>query len=224
MEHQDLHAHVAVQLVVGLNGRLELGFSGDETLTCDAVVLGPMVAHRVYPSSTRALLLYADPRGRLGRALRRLSADGVAPVPQLRALIRRLVQEGAPAEQFVTALLQEIGPPTSAADKRLGSLLAVADGSQGDPLSMRDLASRSGLSNSGFRELAKRALGVPPARYALWRKLEYALRAVTDGESLAAAAHIGGFADQAHLARTMRRMFGVTASELIALRLAHRSH
>ncbi len=67
-----------------------------------------------------------------------------------------------------------------------------------------------GISASRLRTLAREQLGVSLSTWMLWRKLERAARAVLDGEPLARAAALGGFSDQAHFTRTMRRMFGVT--------------
>jgi AraC-like DNA-binding protein len=57
------------------------------------------------------------------------------------------------------------------------------------------------------------------SQWLLWRKLEQAALAISTGASLAEAAHAGGFADQPHFSRTMRRMFGLTpGAAAIALR------
>lgn len=78
---------------------------------------------------------------------------------------------------------------------------------------MAEAAREVGLSASRLRSLAREALGAPLSRWMLWRKLERSLRAVAGGARLVDAAAEGAFSDQAHLARTMRRMFGVTPRE-----------
>jgi AraC-like DNA-binding protein len=45
----------------------------------------------------------------------------------------------------------------------------------------------------------------------IWRKLERAGHLLAQGSTIANAAHGGGFADQSHLARVMRRHFGITS-------------
>ncbi len=51
--------------------------------------------------------------------------------------------------------------------------------------------------------------------YVLWLRLEIALSAYVDGKSLTEAAYAGGFADSAHLSRTFKKMFGITAASVL---------
>lgn len=76
--------------------------------------------------------------------------------------------------------------------------------------SVGDAAARCDLSESRLRTVAREQLGVPLSTWLIWRKLERAARAMREGDPLSMAAAAGGLADQAHLARAMRRMFGIT--------------
>lgn len=216
---QDLHGHVAVQLALGLRSPVVVRLEAGE-IEADAVLLAPLARHCLRPSADPCLLLYADPRGALGRGLWARCSQAAAAAPDLAACLRPRLRAPARPEALVAALLDAMGRGDTAADARLARLVASPDEDTDGGPRIRRLAAASGLSGSGFRELAHRRLGAPPAQYALWRKLERALRAATDGESLAAAAAAGGFADQAHMARTLRRMFGVTFTELGPLRSA----
>lgn len=53
-------------------------------------------------------------------------------------------------------------------------------------------------------------------RYLLWLRLRTALEMAGAAPSLTAVAHAAGFADSAHLTRTVRRMFGIVPSVLPA--------
>ena len=46
------------------------------------------------------------------------------------------------------------------------------------------------------------------------------MRTIAAGGSLTEAAHAAGFASSAHLSSTFKRMFGLTASDLLALGVA----
>ncbi len=58
--------------------------------------------------------------------------------------------------------------------------------------------------------LFKTAVGIPPHRYVMARRVERARRLLNDGEPLHAAAAASGFNDQSHLTRDFKRTFGVT--------------
>lgn len=81
-------------------------------------------------------------------------------------------------------------------------------------LQIAEIAKQLGFSDSRLRYLARHQLGFPLSTWMLWRKLDRAARALYDGESLVDASLLGGFSDQAHFSRTMRRMFGMTPGAL----------
>jgi AraC-like DNA-binding protein len=71
------------------------------------------------------------------------------------------------------------------------------------------LAERVHLSSSRFAHLFKEQVGVPVRRYVLWQKMRRALDLAMAGDSLTTAALSAGFADSAHLSRTVRAIMGV---------------
>lgn len=108
------------------------------------------------------------------------------------------------------AWLQEALPqPSRELDPRVSAALAWLSENPGAG-AIAETARRVGLSESHLRALARSQLGLPLSTWLVWRKLERAAREFAQGAGLAEAAVAAGFADQAHCARTMRRMFGVT--------------
>ncbi len=75
--------------------------------------------------------------------------------------------------------------------------------------SIDTLAERVHLSPSRFAHLFKEQVGVPVRRYVLWQKMRRALDLAMAGDSLTTAALSAGFADSAHLSRTVRAITGV---------------
>lgn len=76
------------------------------------------------------------------------------------------------------------------------------------------LAEQAGLSESRFMHLFKQQYGLPVRQYLLWARLMRAASLWTTGISLADIAAEVGFYDQAHFARTVRRMFDFSPSWL----------
>jgi AraC-like DNA-binding protein len=85
---------------------------------------------------------------------------------------------------------------------------------------LQDAAALACLSPSRFRARFDAELGLPFRRYRLWRRMAAVMRKVAAGGSLTEAAHAAGFSSSAHLSSTFKRMFGLTASNLLALGVA----
>ncbi|MCE2988911.1 MAG: helix-turn-helix domain-containing protein [Burkholderiales bacterium] len=84
--------------------------------------------------------------------------------------------------------------------------------------SIENLAARVHLSASRFAHVFKEQVGVPVRRYVLWLKMRAALDAALAGQSLTASAITAGFADSAHLSRTVRSLLGVAPEFLFRRR------
>ncbi len=123
--------------------------------------------------------------------------------------------ESLPSEDVIMAALNKAFPDaaTPPVDGRVARALKALEEQSGKDITVI-AGTHAGLSAGRLRELAQRELGTSLTHFALWRKLEQSLRSATSGASPAEAAYAGGFADQAHMARTVRRMLGLTLSEL----------
>lgn len=82
---------------------------------------------------------------------------------------------------------------------------------------LQEAAALACLSPSRFRARFNAELGLPFRRYRLWRRMAAVMRAVAAGSNLTEAAHAAGYSSSAHLSSTFKRMFGLTASDLLAL-------
>jgi len=81
-----------------------------------------------------------------------------------------------------------------------------------DDLSVEKLAKAAHMSASCFSRLFREATGTTPHRYVVRQRVEAARRLIEQSSqfSLAEIAARTGFADQAHLTRRFRQIFGVT--------------
>jgi len=209
-----LHRHSTVQLTIGLDGPVALRAGGAMTASMSgpAWVVRPEVAHALQPGP-RVWLALLEPQTRLARHL--LAAVGPASVAELPAGLRARIDATGPLAGSLDALRP--APDADApADERLDiALRFIAEGR--GPRLVERAAAACGLSVSRLRALAQKRLEVPPARWLMLRRLHRAGRSLAAGASLAEAALDAGFADQAHLSRSMRRAFGVTPATVAAL-------
>lgn len=200
------HRHVAIQIATGADGDIAMRCDGGE-LRARAIAVPSMMRHDFLKASGEVMALYIEAELPLGRALRRHLGIEIAPLPDgLAAELSMSSPEGA-----VAALADFLGvAETASPDLRLVAALAFLRVCPGEPGAVGAAAKAAGLSAARLRELAQVELGVALSQWLLWQKLGRASRAIAAGASLSEAAASGGFSDQAHFSRTMRRMFGVT--------------
>jgi AraC family transcriptional regulator len=86
-----------------------------------------------------------------------------------------------------------------------------------EPIEVSELAKLAGRSPFHFSRVFRRSVGVSPHRYVVHLRLQRAIELAREGRSSLAeiAAHTG-FADQSHLSRWIRRVRGVTLTQLVA--------
>ncbi|MFJ8477076.1 helix-turn-helix domain-containing protein [Kitasatospora sp. NPDC094011] len=193
------HRHAAFQVAVAVAGReVTVADGAGASHRGPAVVVPPMVWHRMAPAR-RVLTFFVDPHCAFADRLRADCGDGVTVAPQWRHLTEEALR---PAGML----------PSTEVDTRLWAALeALTDHQAAIP----GLAARVGLSPQRLRALARRQLGVPLARWRIWQRLARAAEALGEGCTLAEAALVAGFADQAHFSRQMREMTGLTPSEVL---------
>lgn len=199
------HAHAAIQLVLAGTGQATVTAADGRESVGKAILIRPLVEHAL-SSRSEVTLLYAEPQSTLACHLECLTQHSDISVIEPSAVPR--FEPSEPLDRWLARAASSF-PQGRILDARLKKALDVLSCEPGTH-SIRDAAMQCGLSESRLRALARAQLGLPLSTWLIWRKLERAARAISEGESLSMAAVAGGFADQAHLARAMRRMFGIT--------------
>ena len=155
-------------------------------------------------------------------------ASSVLQDPQLHRVfgdLHRLLDGGASALQQQTAwreailllfqrhaMLPQVAPPgrepqaVARAKELLGSQLA-------EPPSLEQLAAAVNLSPFHFARVFRRATGLPPHAWLKQRRLEQARALLKSGCMPLAVAMQLGFADQSHLTRQFKQVYGVGPGE-----------
>ena len=82
---------------------------------------------------------------------------------------------------------------------------------------LQEAAALACLSPSRFRARFDAEVGLPFRRYRLWRRMALVMRTLAGGGSLTDAAMAAGFASSAHLSTSFKRMFGLSASDILGL-------
>lgn len=219
-----MHAHHAFQLTFSLGGTFNL-YLADRRIEGPAALVAPDVAH-AFEAQGCVALLFIEPESAAGRALTRLtqgapaatlSAEEVRDAPTLIARAYAATGDRRRAMEDVGRLIcQRIAGHVHSAelDRRVRLMIRWASTHLDGVPSMREAANGVGLSPSRASHLFVEQTGLPFRTYVQWLRLIRAVDAYTGGLSLTDAAHEAGFADSAHLSRTFKRMFGLSAASL----------
>ncbi|HQT54450.1 MAG TPA: AraC family transcriptional regulator [Phenylobacterium sp.] len=171
----------------------------------EAVLIAPGALHAIVPSDRIVRVVYLQSFGRLAS-----SWDvGTWPATPRATQARWAGPLRGPDPDRSLAAASAASKPRQLDPRLAAALQAMRRSSEAD-VELGGVARRVGLSPARLRALARSELGAPLAHWRAWLQLERAIGALRRGEPLAAAAALGGFSDQAHLSRTMRRFFGVT--------------
>jgi AraC family transcriptional regulator len=182
--------------------------------------------------------LVREAAGRMG-----LDADGAALVAEQQvrdarlthvgwALLEELRAESAGDAAYVDGLAAALAaqllrrsravPPLAGvglAPRRRQRVLDYIDTHLDGDLSLAALGRVAGLGASQLTASFRRSFGVSIRQYVIQRRVEHAKALLLHGDlPLAAVALEAGFAHQSHLARSMRRVLGVTPREVRAAR------
>ncbi|RKH59609.1 helix-turn-helix domain-containing protein [Corallococcus llansteffanensis] len=102
---------------------------------------------------------------------------------------------------------------------RLRHVLEYIEAHLDEDLTLAELAKVAGFSLSHFKPLFRHATGMPVHRFVLGRRVERArLRLLEGGRSMTDIALEAGFSHPSHMARVMRRVLGVSPSQIAASR------
>ncbi|WP_271219459.1 AraC family transcriptional regulator [Streptosporangium carneum] len=176
----------------------------DESGACHrdvALIVPPMVRHRM-SAAPYLRTWFIEPQCSFAAGLRERCGAGITAAGDLRGLREEDVQiAGAPQS-------------SGTLDPRL---LAAMEALARRDIQVTGAAVEAGLSPQRLRALARRQLGMPLARWRIWRRLTRAARALVEGQSIAEAAITGGFADQAHFSRRLREMMGLTPTAVLPM-------
>lgn len=93
-------------------------------------------------------------------------------------------------------------------------LLEHIESHLGESLTLDSLAEVVDLSPSHFKVLFKRTHGLPVHRFVLQRRVEGARQLLLQGMTVSQTAAATGFAQQSHLAQWMRRLTGLSPSQV----------
>jgi AraC-like DNA-binding protein len=190
-------------------------------MKCGAALVRPNAAHEVDARDVTVLIAFVEPESEFGAALSERIKGNISHVPASEvarwraslggsgALREALVARWARNELLHRRRSLKVHPGVKLVLQHLRKEIGSSD-----DLSLLNLASIAGLSQSRFMHAFTESVGTPLRPYILWLRLQLASRELVSGTNITETAHRAGFSDGAHLTRTFRRMLGTTPSEI----------
>ncbi|NUR30925.1 MAG: helix-turn-helix transcriptional regulator [Catenulispora sp.] len=208
-----LHSHYAAQLLIG-DGLVLRGADGVEH-AMSAALIPANTPHAIATGTADGLLALMDP-AQMGRLRHRQPAGTAVDSAACWRIDAR-----PPARCDLPTLAALVDDLVGAVPRRpthpgLCQALRTIDETLPGPVRLTAVAAAAHLSESRLSHVFREELGLPFRPYVLWARLRAALSALSRGASLTEAAHTAGFADAAHLTRTVRTMMGDAPSALAA--------
>jgi len=209
--------HLPAQMPTGVKPPLVFGGGGDPTaLICGYFRFDAGAAHPLLS----VLPAVVHVRGEGGRALTWLETtldliaqEATAGRPGGEVLINRLTE--ALFIQVIRAHLEARTSPEPSwlaglCDPRIASALGLIHREPGEAWTVDTLATRVGLSRSGFSARFRDLVGEPPLHYLTRWRMQVASNHLQDGRlSLAEVAEAVGYRAEASFSRVFKRMVGV---------------
>jgi AraC-like DNA-binding protein len=225
------HKHHSVQLILAVEGRLSIrGDANVHWITCAAALVKSGVPHEVDASEAQVLLAFVDPLSDFGAALTDYAKDDITPVPddEVASWRERLGDAASLTSAQVDSWVRRsllANRRTPQLHPRLPRVLEVIREDLGTAgrLSLKRMAAIAGLSESRFMHVFTQSIGIPLRPYVLWLRVQRACGEMMRGATATEAAHRAGFADGAHLSRTVRRMMGTTPTNLVHRRVRYQA-
>lgn len=165
----DRHAHHAIQVVVSFDAPVEVDF-GEGLIARNAMVIPADVPHTLRTQTSLLALLFVEPEGPGGRALRRRLQTGAATTSaaetRLLSLPRPSVDgwDAADALAWVARALELLGEPTAVdpvLHPAVRKALTLLGGSLDEVPKVDALARHAGVSSSRLMHLFASEVGLP---------------------------------------------------------------
>lgn len=219
----EIHHHPAVQVGVGLTGRLTVRTDSTAARTGHVVVIASGAGHAVRSEPTDlTLALYLAPHTWPGTALhtRALteSGDGIWMPADNQALARAVADAyDADPELAAATLIDHLCGDLReqpGLHPQLRQAMDLIYSGTTESVDLASIARAVAVSPDYLGRLCRQQTGVSFSAATRWARLLSGLKHLAGGEQVTDAAHLAGFADGSHANRVCREMTGAAPSEI----------
>lgn len=213
------HSHMAAQVILSLGDEICITSDGKD-YPCSGVLIPSGVSHRVDTKDNSVLVFLFDCTTNVARKICHLKC---IPETICREMCQRyrvfLEQESYDHYWNLTDCLYEYLTITQSAscvtDERILSAVSYVRNNLSDRITTGQIAKKVCLSESRFSHLFKTQMGMTFAAFLIYQRIMHVYACVLKGASITSAALEAGFASSSHFADVNRRVFGISASNIL---------
>lgn len=218
------HAHHAMEIIFAVDGNLTV-YSG-KNIKAHGVIIRPDTPHSVTSDGLTISILLFPETELCNEVSALLSGKNIvkleAPVVgDLKKHFKNYTSKHFNEDSICTLLSQSVGSghardiSQNQIDFRVTKVIDLIKSSPQKSVPFARLISESGLSESRLLHLFKKETGTTIRKFALWNKLQHAIKLHLAGNNLTKAASLSGFTDAAHFNRVFVSNFGLNPSFML---------
>lgn len=210
------HHHMAAHIIVSLGTDLNV-ISDQKTYVCRGIRIPSGVSHRIETKGNSVLVFLYDCTTDVARAIRNTE---MIEEPCCNRIISNYhafdtgsgydALDGCIREQL---RIQERESRLS--DERILHAMQHIQNRISDSITCREIAAAVCLSESRFSHLFRQQVGMTFASYLIYQRIIRVYTAILQNRSITEAALEAGFCSSSHFADVNRRIFGLSAGEII---------
>lgn len=218
----DMHSHLAVHLVIALDGKLNVVVE-DKEFQADAVFIDSDVNHTIYADKGEMLVYLFDSTTRYAAEIQaeylkeksylQLTSDMAT---ELQNIWKNCKGNLKAADSKLLSFLELTKIEDDNVDVRIKTVLETIKDLPEIPNDFVSLlCDKVNLSKSRLSHLFKETMGISLHRYIALDKMKKGFLYYMQGQNITDAAMKAGFDSPSHFASTCKRMFGLSFSEFI---------
>lgn len=219
-EPQEMHRHLATQLVIALDAKMDFVIGGEQVV-CNGVYIDGNVEHVCEGRGRFITLLFFKTSDYACTAERRLLKGRAYEVLEY-GIVEKvkaafLEAEGDPEiiDKNVLELCKITKEEKRVYDERIAQAIKMVEAQETVTADMLDRMSRlTCLSKSRFSHLFKEETGMSLASYLAFEKLRKTCKYMMSGKNITDSCLMAGFDSPSHCAASCSKMFGISLKKI----------
>lgn len=213
------HTHNAAHVIISLNGDMKITSNGKDYF-CRGAMIPSGVSHKIDTNNNSVIVFLYDSTTNVAMQMKEIQSIKSEKCDNIISLFNSFEIECSldsfnVLEKFVLEQFKIEKSLFSVTDERMINALKYIRDNITEKLTCQDVADAVFLSQGRFSHLFKGQVGMTFAAYLVYQKIMKVYFEVINGKSITEASIMAGFSSSSHFADVNRRVFGISASNLL---------